>query len=100
MPVVVPANSDRDRPSHVWHLFVIRTPYRDRLQQFLAENDIQTVIHYPIPPHRQGAYKEWGNPSLPVTEQIHEQVLSLPISPVMSDDEAGRVVRIVNTFRI
>ncbi len=99
-PVVVSGNSDPDKLSHVWHLFVIRTPYRDRLQQFLTENDIQTVIHYPIPPHRQGAYKEWGNPSLPVTEMIHEQVLSLPISPVMSDEEAGLVVSIVNSFKI
>jgi len=99
-PVVGSANPDRNKPSHVWHLFVIRTQYRDRLQQFLAENDIQTVIHYPIPPHRQVAYKEWGNLSLPVTEQIHEQVLSLPISPVVSDDEAERVVRIVNSFKI
>lgn len=98
-PIISVPGSDPDKLSHVWHLFVIRTHHRDRLQQYLAENEIQTVIHYPIPPHRQGAYKEWGNPSLPVTEMIHEQVLSLPISPVMSDEEVARVVEIINGFK-
>ncbi len=93
-------SQDPEKLSHVWHLFVIRTKYRDRLQQYLADNDIQTVIHYPIPPHRQGAYKEWGSPSLPVTELIHDQVLSLPISPVMTDEETVQIVEIVNGFKI
>lgn len=84
--------------SHVWHLFVIRTKYRDQLQAHLKKNGVQTVIHYPIPPHKQQAYREWNNLHLPVTEQIHEEVLSLPISPVMQDEEVERVCDVVNRF--
>ncbi|HEC1786741.1 TPA: DegT/DnrJ/EryC1/StrS family aminotransferase, partial [Campylobacter lari] len=72
---------------HVWHLFVIRTKFRDKLQKYLNENNIQTIIHYPIPPHKQECYKYFNNLSLPITEQIHNEVLSLPISPVMTQDE-------------
>ncbi len=85
--------------SHVWHLFVIRHPDRDRLQRYLYENDIQTLIHYPVPPHKQKAFKEWNNLSYPVTEQIHSEVLSLPISPVMEKSEAIRVVEVLNNFK-
>lgn len=84
--------------SHVWHLFVVRHPERDRLQKHLEENGIQTLIHYPIPPHKQGAYKEWNNTSFPITEKIHKQVLSLPISPVMTENEAKKVVEVINCF--
>jgi dTDP-4-amino-4,6-dideoxygalactose transaminase len=85
---------------HVWHLFVIRYPDRDRLQRYLYENGIQTLIHYPIPPHKQKAYKEWNNMSLPVTELIHSQVLSLPVSQVMTLEEAAMVVKCLNRFEI
>jgi dTDP-4-amino-4,6-dideoxygalactose transaminase len=85
--------------SHVWHLFVIRHVLRDRLQQYLTENDIQTLIHYPIPPHRQLAYKEWNTLNFPLTEKIHNEVLSLPISPVMTDLEVEKIVRCINMFR-
>lgn len=84
--------------SHVWHLFVIRHPFRDRLQKHLLTNEIQTLIHYPIPPHKQLAYEEWNNLYLPVTEQIHNEVLSLPISPVMSDQDVEKVVSVINEF--
>ncbi|MEI6679697.1 MAG: DegT/DnrJ/EryC1/StrS family aminotransferase [Mariniphaga sp.] len=84
--------------SHVWHLFVVRTSNRDKLQAYLAENGIQSLIHYPIPPHKQLAYKELNNLSLPITEEIHNEVLSLPISPVMKDFEVERVVDAVNGF--
>lgn len=84
--------------SHVWHLFVIRTPQRDQLQQYLTENDIQTLVHYPIPPHKQAAYKSWNNLSFPVTERIHQEVLSLPISPVMEDHDIKEVIRVINSF--
>ena len=84
--------------SHVWHLFVVRTSNRDKLQSYLAENGIQSLIHYPIPPHKQLAYKELNNLSLQITEQIHNEVLSLPISPVMKDFEVERVVDAVNGF--
>jgi dTDP-4-amino-4,6-dideoxygalactose transaminase len=86
--------------SHVWHLFVIRHPQRDKLQRFLADQGIQTLIHYPVPPHKQLAYKELEYVSLPVTEEIHRSVLSLPISQVMTDDEVNKVVEVLNNFRI
>jgi len=85
--------------SNVWHLFVIRHPQRDKLQQYLMAHGIQTLIHYPIPPHKQKAYKEWNNLSLPITEQIHNEVLSLPISPVMTEEEVLQVVEKVNEWK-
>lgn len=84
---------------HVWHLFVIRTKYREKLQQYLAENGVQTLIHYPIPPHKQQAYQEWNGLSFPVSEQIHAEVLSLPIGPTLSMDEAKQVVQLCNGFQ-
>jgi len=84
--------------SHVWHLFVIRTKYRDRLQKHLADNGIQTLIHYPIPPHRQLAYRLWNELRFPITEKIHREVLSLPISPVMTNDEVKTVLETINDF--
>jgi len=68
---------------NVWHLFVIRTSKRDQLQQYLTDNDVQTLIHYPIPPHKQGAYSASNDMSFPITETIHNEVLSLPMSPVL-----------------
>jgi dTDP-4-amino-4,6-dideoxygalactose transaminase len=87
-----------ENASHIWHLFVIRTQNRDRLQQYLIENGIQTLVHYPIPPHKQKAYKELNNLSLPVTEKIHREVISLPISQVISDDEVNKVVQTLNNY--
>jgi dTDP-4-amino-4,6-dideoxygalactose transaminase len=84
---------------HVWHLFVIRCSNRDRLQQYLSENGIQTLIHYPIPPHKQNAYLSMNDMLFPVTELIHNEVLSLPISPIMTDDEVEKVVTILNSYR-
>lgn len=88
-----------DESAHVWHIFAIRTPQRDRLQQYLAQHDIQTNIHYPTPPHKQGAYTEWANMSFPITEEIHRTVLSLPISPVLTDDEVKRIVEVINEYK-
>jgi dTDP-4-amino-4,6-dideoxygalactose transaminase len=85
--------------SNVWHLFVIRHPQRDKLQHYLTEHGIQTLIHYPIPPHKQKAYKEWNNLSFPITEKIHNEVLSLPISPVMTEEEVLQVVEKVNEWK-
>lgn len=82
--------------SHVWHLFVIRNGERRELQKFLEQRGIQTIIHYPIPPHKQKAYSEWNDIHLPVTEKIHHEVLSLPISPVMAMEEVEQVVNVVN----
>ena len=95
--IVLPCSASED--GHVWHLFVVRTPRRDQLQQYLKLNGIETLIHYPIPPHKQQAYKEWNHLSFPVTEEIHQTALSLPLSPVMEETEMEKVVNAVNRFR-
>lgn len=82
--------------AHVWHLFVIRSSHRDKLQKFLTENGIQTLIHYPIPPHKQLAYKEWNDLRFPISEKIHKEVLSLPMSPAMLDFELEKVKELLN----
>jgi dTDP-4-amino-4,6-dideoxygalactose transaminase len=86
--------------SHVWHVFIIRHTKRDELQKYLTDNDIQTLIHYPIPTHKQQAYKEWNDIKYTITEQIHREVLSLPISQVMADSDVQFVVECLNNFRI
>lgn len=87
-----------DEKAHVWHIFAVRTENREALQKHLESNEIQTNIHYPTPPHKQGAYKEWENQSYPISEEIHRTILSLPISPVMTDEEVKKVVEVVNAF--
>jgi dTDP-4-amino-4,6-dideoxygalactose transaminase len=86
------------RLDHIWHLFVIRHSRRNELQKYLADNGIQTLIHYPVSPHKQKAYKEWNNMSFPITEKIQNEVLSLPISQVMVEEEIENLLRIVNKF--
>ncbi|MFZ4799319.1 MAG: DegT/DnrJ/EryC1/StrS family aminotransferase [Bacteroidia bacterium] len=85
---------------HVWHLFVIRVKNRTEFQSFLQSNGIQTVIHYPIAPNHQTAYKELADFSFPITEKIHQEVISLPISQVMTNEEVNEVIRVVNLFTI
>ena len=87
--------------NNVYHLFpvLVADGRRDVLQAFLAENGIQTLIHYPIPPHKQECYKAWNHQSFPITEQIAAQELSLPISPVMTMEEAEQIVSAINAFR-
>lgn len=87
-----------DENAHVWHIFPIRCEERNRLQKYLEENGIQTNIHYPTPPHKQGAYKEWENENYPITEEIHRTELSLPISPVLTYEEVEMVVKAVNEW--
>ena len=82
----------------VWHVFPVRTENRDEFQKYLTDNGIQTIIHYPTPPHKQLAYKEWNSLSFPISEEIHRTIISLPISPVMTDDEVKKVVEVVNAF--
>ena len=84
--------------SHVWHLYVVRHQNRALLQNYLQQNGIQTLIHYPIPPHKQGAYKKLNHLSFPITETIHNEVLSLPVSPVMSEEDMEAVVTALNNF--
>ena len=88
------------KESHVWHLFTIRTADRKRLQEYLTANDIQTVIHYPIPPHRQEAYKELAGMSFPLSEKIHNEIISIPISPVMAEAEYKTVCRVLNAYSL
>ncbi|MCD6061884.1 MAG: hypothetical protein K0S16_2195, partial [Moraxellaceae bacterium] len=84
--------------SHVWHLFVVRSPQRDALQRHLTAQGVQTLIHYPIPPHAQQAYRALNGLSLPVTELIHREVLSLPMDPTLDDNEICRVIDACNSF--
>lgn len=88
-----------DEKAHVWHVFAVRTAERDRFQQYLTDNGIQTIIHYPTPPHKQLAYQEWNGLSFPITEKIHREIISLPISPVLTDDEVKKVVEVVNAWK-
>lgn len=94
--ILLPRAGDTDE--HVWHLFVIRTANRNQLQSYLQENGIQTLIHYPTPPHLQECYVDFKDSSLPITEQIHKEVISLPISPVMSKEEVSKISNIINLF--
>lgn len=95
--IILPEYPENEK-EHVWHVFVIRTEKRDELQTYLTEKGIQTIIHYPIPPHQQKAYKEWNNLSFPISEKIHQEVLSLPISPVMEEKEIEEIIKIMNMY--
>ncbi|RYY72042.1 MAG: DegT/DnrJ/EryC1/StrS family aminotransferase [Chitinophagaceae bacterium] len=85
---------------HVWHLFVVRCKERDLFQTYLTDRGIQTVIHYPIAPHKQEAYQEWNHLSFPISERLHQEVISLPISDVISQDQLETVVEVVNSFKL
>ena len=87
-----------DWNQHVFHLFPILCEQRDELQKYLEENEIGTNIHYPIPPHKQECYKEWNNITLPVTEKIHAQELSLPMSPCLTEEQIKYVIDCINSF--
>lgn len=84
--------------AHVWHVFVIRCAHRDELQKYLADNGVQTLIHYPVPPHQQPAYKEWNEISYPISESIHAEVLSLPIGPMLTEIEINLVINLLNQW--
>ncbi len=96
--VTLPAVAERD--GHVFHVFPIRTPKRDELQKYLADNGVQTLIHYPVPPHRQKCYAAWSSMSFPITEKIHAEELSLPMSPVITDEEVKEVIRLINNWKL
>lgn len=86
------------REQNVYHLFPVLSARRDELQKYLANHDIQTLIHYPIPPHKQECYREWNGWNFPITERIADEELSLPISPVMTEEEVNYVIDIINRF--
>ena len=88
-----------DEQASVWHIFAVRTQNRDEFQQYLADKGIQTLIHYPTPPHKQDAYKEWNNLSFPISEEIHRTIISLSMSPVMTQEEVQKVVDIINVWK-
>ncbi len=87
-----------DDANNVYHLFPVFCRFRDQLQAFLAEQGVQTLIHYPIPPHKQECYQEWNSLQLPITERICQEELSLPVSQAMTLEEAAIVVKAVNAF--
>ena len=95
--VTLPQVEDYSR--HVFHIFALMSPQREKLQEHLKAEGIETLIHYPIPPHRQEALKQFSHLSLPITEQIHREELSLPCNPAMSDEEVTKVIEAVNSFR-
>lgn len=87
-----------DEKSHVWHVFAVRVGDREKFKKYLTDNDIQTNIHYPIAPHKQECFKEWNHLSFPITEKIHEEIISIPISPVMTENEVKKVVEVINNY--
>ncbi|MBS97269.1 MAG: aminotransferase [Oceanospirillaceae bacterium] len=84
--------------SHVWHLFVIRTNHRDEFREHLLKNGVETLIHYPIPPHHQRAYPKWNEINLPVTEKIFKEVVSLPIGHMLTSRQIKSVTEACNSF--
>lgn len=86
--------------SHVWHIFAVRVCNRDDFQKYLEERGIQTNIHYPTPPHKQGAYVEWQNAKYPITEKIHDEIISIPMSPVLDDIEVEKIVEVINEYKL
>ena len=94
--VILPLNPSNVAPS--WHLFVVRCTERNKLQEVLEKSGIQTVIHYPIPPHLQSAFSSWNHLNLPITEKIHQEIISLPLAPYMKSEEILEVCSVVNNF--
>ena len=96
--IILPKKEDDS--AHVWHVFVIRCEHRDELQKYLTDNGVQTLIHYPIPPHQQPAYKEWNDQSYLISEKIHAEVLSLPIGPTTTMEDINTVIQVCNEFQL
>ena len=92
--LILPQND----PSHVWHLFVVRTKKRDAFQKYLTDKGIGSVIHYPLPPHKQKAYAEWRSKRYPITEVIHRTVISLPLNPAMTDGQVSEIIKVCNNY--
>lgn len=96
--IMLPLQPD-DEKEHVWHLFVIRVKEREKFQKYLIDNDIETLIHYPIAPHKQDAYKNWAKMNLPISEKLHDEVISLPISPVLTNEEEDKIIFTLNSYK-
>ncbi|EHT7006825.1 DegT/DnrJ/EryC1/StrS family aminotransferase, partial [Escherichia coli] len=89
----------KNEENHVWHLFVIRCKKRELLIKHLIENGVQTLIHYPIPPHKQNCFRSWNNLVLPITEMIHDEVLSIPLDSTLTQKDVERIVSSINSFK-
>ena len=96
--ITLPKTTSKE--THVWHLFVVKTDERDELSSYLLSKGIQTLVHYPTAPHKQEAYPELNDKVLPITEDIHRKVLSLPISPVMSSEDVIKVIDVINNWKL
>lgn len=92
--------SFKDPQLHVWHLFVVQSNHRKELSAYLKDNNIQSLVHYPIPPHKQKAYSFYSSLELPITEAIHDRVLSLPMDPTLNDKEVNYIIKVINKFKI
>lgn len=88
----------KEEENHVWHIFAVRVNDRDKLKKYLEDNGIETNIHYPTAPHKQECYKELEHLSFPVSEKIHKEILSLPISPVLTNEEVTKIVKVINDY--
>ncbi|HGN9465428.1 TPA: DegT/DnrJ/EryC1/StrS family aminotransferase [Enterobacter cloacae] len=88
-----------DSNTHVWHLFVVKTKHRESFQEYLSEKGIGTLIHYPLPPHKQQAYKEFNSLSFPITEEIHNSVISIPMDPTLTHEEISYIINTINMFK-
>ncbi len=99
-PLITTPSQPQERQWHVWHQYVIRTPHREAFMRYMADNGIETGIHYPIPPHKQMAYCTYHNLSLPITEQLAQEIVSLPIAPYLSNDDVHYITSVINRFEI
>ena len=84
--------------SNVWHLFVVRTKNRNKFAKYMLKNSIETLVHYPVPPHKQGVYYKWKDQKYPITEKIHNTVISLPLYQTMQEKEILRVIKVCNEY--
>ncbi len=96
--IILPALFEESYESHVWHQFVVRAKNRNNLQDYLKDNAIETMIHYPIPPHKQEAYREMNNWEYPISQKIHEEVISLPINSSLYKKEIEHIVKTLNNY--
>ena len=99
-PLVVTPSMPEDMAEHVFYVYPVRCPAREKLQEYLQAKGVQTLIHYPIPPHRQEAFLEWSDKHFPITERIHREVLSLPISPLLTDAQVATIIKLINEFNV
>lgn len=99
-PLVIKPQFPKDPAENVFHVYPVRCPNRNTLKDYLYQHDIETMIHYPIPPHKQKAYQEWNNQKFPISERIHQEILSLPISPLLTDSQIQRIIDAMNSFTI